>query len=112
MKTEYRKYLTDKEAFIAMNLGMAAESGQPEMQKAAGIGGVAAMLPGAGMAALKTIAAISVVAGVPLGVAAHALSKGTKITNNKERDALNRIKYYHTAADEMESRLARKGAVV
>jgi hypothetical protein len=74
--------------------------------------GTAAGLVGKGaMGILQAAAALSVVAGVPIGVAWHALDSGSKITRNKERDSLASIRYYNNAAKTIENQLARKGAM-
>lgn len=111
MSHEYIKYLSTEERAATLKVAMAAElSRHGGMSKSARAGAAVAAglagLPGVGVGALKTVAALSLLVGVPLGVAAHALDRSTKITRNKERDKLNNIARYRSAAKGLERRLA------
>ena len=59
------------------------------------------------MAVLQTAAALSIVAGIPIGIAWHAIGNSGKISRNKERDSLNRLDYYRNATQHVENQLAR-----
>jgi len=110
-------YLTPKER--AAILKVAAEDAVDDYiagtTKQASGGASAAVATGGAMAGgiaaggIKTVAALSILTGIPIGLAWHALSEGSKITDNKQRDALKRIEYYNNAAKGMEQKLSLKG---
>lgn len=118
MLNSYRKLLTPKEQMAMFKIAMSAElAGASLADKTAGVRGAAtaagvAALPSVGMNALKTVAAVSVILGVPLGVAAHAVGRQSKVTDNKERDALDRVRRYRSAAKELERGLATRGSSI
>jgi hypothetical protein len=102
--------LTPDERYAVMKY--VVETVADDMAKSAqSLGTVAGLVGKGAMGILQAAAALSVVAGVPIGVAWHALDSGSKITRNKERDSLASIRYYNNAAKTIENQLARKGAM-
>lgn len=55
----------------------------------------------------KTVLALSLLTGIPLGVAAHLVHKGVRKGNLKEREKLDKIDYYRDATKVIEDELAR-----
>ena len=104
------KYLTIPERSSCMKLGAvlacAGRGIRPEqLTKMAGIGDTAS-----GIA--KTVAVISLLAGVPLGTAAYMVSKQVANERNKERELKQKIQFYRDATQEMEEGLAASGTQV
>ena len=54
----------------------------------------------------RGLLSISLLAGVPIGVVAHMMDRAAGPEQQKQREALQRIKYYKDVAREMEGRLA------
>ena len=53
----------------------------------------------------KSVAAIALLTGIPLGIIAHAFSRRTNATRAKERDLATQRDYYGTAADQLNANL-------
>jgi hypothetical protein len=117
MSNEYIKQLAVNERAATLKIAMAAVltgAGIPITKTAAaGNAAVAAAfgIPGLGMSALKTVAAISLIAGVPIGAALHAVSRSAKVSSNKERASLNRIDRYRAATESLEDSLGRRNII-
>lgn len=56
--------------------------------------------------AMKAILATSVIAGVPMGIAAHMVGKQVSANRQAERERLARIKYYRDVTRSLEGGLA------
>ena len=98
---EYRHLLSRNERAFVLKAAMAAAVAQQPAEKRAALG-----LGKTIWDVLKGAAAVSVAAGVPIGVAWHMINQQSKITDNKTRDQLKRIEYYSDAAKGLESRLS------
>jgi hypothetical protein len=55
---------------------------------------------------IKGVVALSLVTGIPVGIAAHIIGNAATERSLKERELETKIKYYRTAAKELESRMA------
>jgi len=55
----------------------------------------------------KTVLALSLLTGIPVGVAAHLIHKSVRKGNLKEREKLDKIDYYKDATRVLEDELAR-----
>jgi len=102
MKPEYIQLLTKEERAGAMKLGAMmkmAQAGMRPSEKAAAI----AVSPG-GVA--KTIIAVSLLAGIPVGIAAHVVGKQINKQRAEEKELKEKIKFYRNATQTMESGLA------
>jgi hypothetical protein len=58
---------------------------------------------------IKGVVALSLVTGIPLGIAAHLLGKASTERSMRERELEAKIKYYSTASGELEHRMAGEG---
>ena len=103
MKPRYIELLTMEERAGAMKLGATlklAECGiHPSRVKEAAI----AVSPG-GMA--KTMITVSLLAGVPLGVVAHAIGRHVTQQNTKDKELQEKIRFYRDATNTLETGLA------
>ena len=114
MKPEYIELLSTAERAEAMKLGMASgmarnrvpfsKAAIPNFLTPTGFaqGASGALLNTAGV-----IAAISLIAGAPVGSIAHVLQHKVKGNNRNEQERLNRIKYYKDITGQLETGLAR-----
>ena len=101
--TNYHKYLTPQERVQCLRFGAVlkcAERGitPKQFMKQAAWYDVPAT-------ALKTVAALAVVTGVPIGIAAHVINRHVTKERTKERDLKEQIKYYQNAAGGLQSGL-------
>lgn len=114
MATEFRKHLSPGERAAAWRLGAYtkfAEAGVMPSQVDSHImktAGVAELVAPTGMA--KMIATLSLLAGIPLGVAAHVVGQRVQATRAKEEDLLQQTQYYRNAGDQLEQGLAAADA--
>ena len=115
MKPAYIQALTTAERAAAMKIGMAsalarnrvpfaklAQITNPLSPTSMAHGATGAMLNTAGV-----IAAISLIAGAPLGSAAHVIGRKIKGNRRDEQERMNRIKYYKDITGQLETGLAR-----
>ena len=116
-KLAYITNLTQSERAGAIQLGMAiglarygySEKGAQWIPKPAGTEKKAQLVPAVtgGLEGLaKTIVAVSVLAGVPVGAAAHVIGRQIASKRRSEREQRSRIGYYRNAADQLETGLA------
>ena len=110
-KADYISLLTPAERVGAMQLGATLKCAEHRIPAAK----VDEVLKTAGISAegvAKAIAVTSVLAGVPMGVAAHVINK--RITNQKQKELelKEKIKYYRNATQGLEAGLepANQGA--
>lgn len=114
MPTEFRSQLSAAERAACWRLGAYtkfAEAGVLPSQVDSYIkktAGVAELVAPTGMA--KLIATLSLLAGVPLGVAAHIVGQRVTATRAKEEDLLRQTQYYRNAGDQLEHGLAAADA--
>lgn len=106
-KAAYTELLTPVERAAAIKLGACMSLGQNGMtmadwQKRAGWADTASYFP-------KSILVTALLAGIPLGALAHIVGRSVNTDNRKEREALDRLRYYQRMTAGMESGLA--GAV-
>ena len=112
-RPEYIKALTPAERASAMKLGAAlkfAEFGIPPSKVDAFVksaAGLQASLGGIG----KFMLALSLLGGLPVGVGAHLVGRKLTSEDVRERELRERIKFYRTAAKQLESGLSGLGAV-
>lgn len=103
MKPEYIQLVSTEERAEAMKLGavvaLARKGIRPSQIKSAAV----ALSPG-GIA--KTMITVSLLAGLPLGVVAHAMGRQITQQKNRERELRERIKFYRNAAGSLETGLA------
>jgi len=108
-------YLTQKEraAILKVAAQTAVDELFDEQTKQANYAATAATAGGIGLGlaakGVQTVAALSILTGIPVGLAWHALGEGKKISRNKERDALKRIEYYNNATKGIEQKLSSRG---
>lgn len=69
------------------------------------IGGAGKLLAGGA----KTIAVSAILAGVPLGLVTHAMTRRANEVRNKERDIEAQIEYYTEASRQLEKSMAGSG---
>jgi len=60
----------------------------------------------------KTVALVSLLAGVPMGTAAYMVGKRISATRSKERELKQQTQFYQDASGDMERGLAASGATV
>ena len=54
----------------------------------------------------KAVIGVSLLGGIPLGIAAHTVGKRINDQKNQERELIERIKYYRAASGNLERGLA------
>lgn len=115
MASTYCQLLTPEERAQTFKIAAASVLCEPARltKQSAGIiakvkGGISGIAGGAAavQGGLKTVLAISLLTGVPLGAAAHVLGQQNKVRSNKERDALDRISRYRDAAKSLATQLS------
>jgi len=107
MKAAYTQILTIGERAAAMRMGMYAkfaEHGIRPSQIDEFVKDSSISISAGGTA--KAIAAVSLLTGVPIGIAAHAIGRCMKTQNNREKQLTNQIDFYRNATGELESNLA------
>lgn len=81
----------------------AASEGIPhEMLKTANLAGAADF-------GTKAVIALSLLTGIPLGIAGHVVHSSIKKRKAQEEEAMRNLDYYRDAADMVEEELAQKG---
>jgi hypothetical protein len=108
-KAAYTQLLSKSERAAAMKFGAALalqQSGVPlrhadNVKQAFQMPSVSGALDNVS----KAIVATSLIAGVPIGIAAHMVGRGISSNRRKEREQLARIKYYRDATRQLESGL-------
>ena len=109
MKAPYISILSEKERLAAMKLGASYKLAEHQ-------GLVKTALPssqdliGYPVGAAKAIAALSLIAGVPIGIAAYMIGRKVKGQNIQDTEMEEKIKYYRNAAESLERGLASEGA--
>lgn len=100
----YTQLLDPQERMDAHLTGAMLKSAEARvpMEKCADLAGLAD-------AGTKTILAISLLTGVPLGIAAHLVGSSINKRKLKEREAMDKIDFYRDAGDAVESELAQSG---
>jgi len=104
-KAAYIELLTPAERAGAMQLGATLKCAEHRIPMAE----VDSVLKTAGISAegvAKAIAVTSVLAGVPMGVAAHVINKRVTNQKQKELELKEKIKYYRNATQGLESGLS------
>jgi two-component SAPR family response regulator len=98
----YTSVLSKDARLEAINTGMAI--------KAASMGKRAQVLNEIADIGTKGLITASLVTGIPLGIMTHYVAKRVKRKRQKEHEMDEKIKYYQTAADEIERGLAANNA--
>lgn len=109
MTPEYIRRLSRKERLGCIKLGMArgfsrngiSLSGRGDTEKTAIVG----ELENLGDLGWKMILGVSVIGGVPLGVAAHIVDNKINEENLKETELLHKARYYRDASGSLEESL-------
>ena len=114
MTTLFKQLLTPEERVACWRLGMHtkfADSGIPPSQINETIKIAAPTTPlfSVGGAA-KAIMAVSLLTGIPLGIAAHVVGNRISATRSKEKELDSQIGYYRNATQQLEGGLAAAGA--
>ena len=113
MATMLRQTLTPEERRACWRLGAYAKFAEAGIRPSAvdatvkAAAGAAALLSPTGMA--KMIATVAIVAGVPLGTAAHIVGKQIQKSRGREAELKTQIGYYRNAAGQLENGLAATG---
>jgi hypothetical protein len=103
-KAPYTQLLSKSERAAAMKFGAALafqDAGVPLRKQSFQMPSVSSALDNVS----KAIVATSLIAGVPIGIAAHMVGRGISSNRRKEREQLARIKYYRDATRQLESGL-------
>ena len=112
-KLAYTQALTPQERASCIKAGMQlclAANGISDEQalvmhkKGQFVSGVGAGVEGVA----KTILAVSVLTGVPLGIAAHMIGRQVSAKRRSESEQIKRIGYYRNATKQLESGLATR----